>query len=186
MASIEKSLKLLLTAEFGNDPARALEKNPGEAGWTYKGIYQVAAPLWEGWSIIRSTMSKYNNNMALVGQMLDGNELLEAAVIAHYRREFWNKLRLDSVTSQKIADEIFMFAVNVGIRNAVKLAQKLVGVAADGVIGPATINALNSFSPENFDLMFDQSEIKYYESLVEKNPKFKIFLNGWKNRAVFV
>ena len=60
-----------MTAEFGNDPARALEKNPGETGWTYKGIYQTAAPLWEGWAVIRTTMSKYNNNMALVGQMLD-------------------------------------------------------------------------------------------------------------------
>ncbi|WP_321969877.1 putative peptidoglycan-binding domain-containing protein, partial [Campylobacter fetus] len=77
-------------------------------------------------------------------------------------------MRLNSVESQIIADELFCFGVNAGIKTAVKLAQKLVGTPLDGIMGVQTLRALNSADEDKFSLQYDKLEIEYYESLVAK------------------
>lgn len=185
MAKIEDSLKLVWEVEYSSRKDKALHQNAGETGWTYKGIYQTAHPQWEGWRIVRTAMQKYNGNMKLASEMLFDNAELEAMVISFYKREFWDKMKLDMVASQKIADEIFVFGLNVGIGHAIKAAQRIAAVPQDGVIGPKTIAALNKVDETVFDEMYDLLEIDYYEKLGEQ-PRFKQFVNGWRNRAVYV
>jgi len=36
------------------------------------------------------------------------------------------------------------------------------------------------------DKEFDMAEIKYFEELAMKKPRLKVFLDGWKNRALYV
>ena len=95
-------------------------------------------------------------------------------------------MKLDEVVSQKIAEELLVFAVNAGVGVAVKVAQKVIGVQADGVLGSRTIKALNEYDDKKFDIEFDKAEIEHYQKLVDNNPNFKKFINGWKNRAVAV
>ena len=185
MADIRDSLKLIWAVEYSDDKRRALEKNPGETGLTYKGIYQTAHPQWDGWRIVRAAVQKYNNDLKLASMMLFDNPELEDLVVSFYKKEFWDKLKLDMITSQKVADEIFVFGVNVGLSPAVKAAQTLAGVIADGVIGPKTIQALNKVDPAVYDVQYDLLEIEYYEHLAEQ-PRFKQFIKGWRNRANFV
>ncbi|WP_405763244.1 putative peptidoglycan-binding domain-containing protein [Campylobacter fetus] len=85
-----------------------------------------------------------------------------------YEREFWDKMRLNGVESQIIADEIFCFGVNAGVKTAAKLAQKLAGVQPDGIIGIKTLSALNLVDEDKFSLQYDKLEIQHYESLVAK------------------
>ena len=185
MAKIEDTLKLIWEVEYSGNKSKALEKNAGETGWTYKGIYQTAHPTWEGWRIVRAAMQKYNGNMKLASEMLFDNTELEAMVVSFYKREFWDKMKLDMVASQKIADEMIVFGVNVGIGHAVKAAQRIAAVPQDGVIGPKTIAALNKVDETVFDETYDLLEIDYYEKLGEQ-PRFKQFVKGWRNRAVYV
>ena len=92
MAKIEDTLKLIWEVEYSGNKSKALEKNAGETGWTYKGIYQTAHPHWEGWRIVRAAMQKYNNDMKLASEMLFDNAELEAMVASFYKREFWDKM----------------------------------------------------------------------------------------------
>ena len=69
------------------------------------------------------------------------------------------------IVSQKIADEMMVFGVNVGIGHAIKAAQRIAAVPQDGVIGPKTIAALNKVDETVFDETYDLLEIDYYEKL---------------------
>ena len=185
MARIEKALDILYKLEFSNEND-VLERNATEDGWTFMGIYQGAFPQLDLWKVIRQKMQQYNGDMALVSDMLYDNELLEEMTVALYKKEYWDKMKLDEVNSQKIADEIFIFGVNVGLASAIRVAQRACGAIADGVLGPKTIKALNEIDEATFDKVFDQLEVNYYAMIVDKNPAKAIYLNGWRNRAYAV
>ena len=69
---------------------------------------------------------------------------------------------------------------------AIRKTQKILNVCIDGIIGNVTLNALNSFNEDDFDIIFDEYEIKYYQDIINKNQSFKIFENGWEKRALSV
>ena len=186
MATIEKVLDLIWKLEYGSDAKFALEQNPGETGLTYKGIYETAHPNWPGWMIVKDVLKQCGGDKRLAGARLEYNPNVQTMVTALYKTTFWDKMRLDEVVDQHTANEIMIFGLNAGCGRAIRLAQEIIGVTADGVIGPATIKTLNAFSSSEFDKLFDTKEKEYYQKLVDGNPKFKIFANGWRSRAEYV
>jgi len=184
-AKVEDSLKILFQLEF-SIPHNALHKNKGENGLTYKGIYQSAHPKWDGWDIVNAALRFYDNDVKKSSYELFQNEDLDVLVVQFYKDSFWNRAKLSEITSQKKADEIFIFGVNVGMRTAVRKTQKLVGVTADGMIGTKSIAAINMYDEDLFDMQFDEIELKYYDDIIERKPSFAMFKNGWKNRALTV
>ena len=185
MAKIEKALDILYKLEFSNEND-VLERNATEDGWTFMGIYQGAFPQLDLWKVIRQKMQQYNGDMKLVGSMLYNNATVREMIQAFYKNEFWDKARLDEVVSQQIANEIFVAGVNMGMKKAVMLAQKLVGVPADGVMGPKTLAAINKFDDVAFDEMYDVLETEHYEMIIANNPSKRIYAKGWRNRAIAV
>ena len=185
MADLKEALGILYKLEFSNRK-NALEKNPTEDGLTWKGIYEKAHPTWDGWKIIKQKLRQYNGDMALTSDMLYDNERLEELTVNMYRRNFWDKMKLDKVHSQGVANEIFLFGVNAGVSKAVKLAQRIVGVLQDGIIGTQTITAINTFDDTVFSENYDILEQEHYEHLIIQNPKLAIYARGWKNRANYV
>ena len=75
----------------------------------------------------------------------------------------------------------FDFAVNAGIGQAAKTLQRCLGVDADGVIGPKTINAAASYADGIESLIYSYSNAReaFYRSIVTRNPKLDKFLKGW-------
>lgn len=184
MAQIQEAFKKVLSLEF-NSPANALHYNSTEKGYTFMGIYEVAHPKWEGWSIIKQVLLA-EPIMAKASSILYYNENLNKLVLKFYKDNFWDKMRLDEVQAQHTAEELFIFAVNAGIPSAVKAAQSVIGTLSDGILGSKTIQALNAFDVNKFSIEYDKAEIKHYELLVQKNPNFKIYMNGWRNRALAI
>lgn len=185
MAKIEEALNILYRLEFSSEND-VLEKNATEDGWTFMGIYQGAHPQLDLWKVVRQKMQQYNGDMKLVGSMLYNNPQVREMVAAFYKKEFWDKAKLDSVNSQQVANEIFIAGVNMGMKKAVMLAQRLVGATQDGVVGPKTLAAINKFDDTVFDEMYDVLENEYYEEIIAANPSKRIFAKGWRNRAVAV
>ena len=170
--------------EFSH-PEDALDKNPTESGWTFMGIYQTAHPHWAGWDEILGAVA-LGGDIEKISRALYGRENLRAQVRAFYKEAYWDRMRLDEVASQLKANEMFVFGVNVGIKPAVRAAQTVVGVEADGIVGDQTLAAINRFDEARFDKEFDRAELEYYNRLMQKNPKLKIYANGWRNRALAV
>ena len=185
MADIKEALEILYKAEFSS-PSNALEINKTENGYTFMGIYQGEHPTWTGWTLVRDKMKQYNGNMKLVSEMLYDSDKMKELVSFFYKRNFWDRAKLDRVNSQHIANEIFIFGVVTGMGISIRKAQELVCVKVDGLVGEGTLKALNSFDEKVFDVQFDEEEIEYFQEVVKDKPQKARFLNGWINRAHLV
>lgn len=184
MASFMEAFEKFRGIEFSNSE-NVLHKNAGENGLTYYGIYQSAHPTWNGWRRITAHLMTHEFNRRIASISAYHDEALTKEVVDFYYTKFWRPLRLDEIKSQKIAEELFFFYLNIGNkRKVVKYAQSIVGTKVDGKLGKYTIGALNSFDEDIFDKEYDRRQISHYKRLVASNPKrFKRFLKGWINRA---
>jgi len=105
-----------------------------------------------------------------------------------YKRDFWNKFRLNELHNQQIANLALDMIVLHG--QGVRLIQKgLVrsgkGISIDNRIGSETIGALNAVNPSTFINNTVKVRKEYMQSLVDKNPSQIKFLKGWHKRADF-
>jgi len=136
-------------------------------GATYAGIARAFHPNWQGWRFI------------------DQGESPPADLVRQfYRSQFWHPLRLDEVTHQEVAANIFDFGVNAGISTAAKLAQLVVGATPDGKIGAKTLQALNGIDPDLFVARYALAKIARYRDIVTGNRTQQRFLVGWINRVL--
>jgi len=153
MALFNPAMDILKTLEF-NHASNVLHHNKGEQGYTYFGIYQKAHPKWEGWKEVYKAIVQYKYRLGTASITLYKKRILTEKVYAFYKKEFWDIIYLDTIKSQKIAEEIFIFGVNTNPRRAITKAQKIVGVKVDGWIGDKTIKALNSYDEKHFTMQF--------------------------------
>lgn len=193
---MNKILDLIRDVEFSNDNTKLLHKNDGENGLTCYGIYESAHPNWKGWRIIKSYLeldedwqqyktTNDENDLSLAlkktSKILANVSDLNFLVEDFYKKEFFDKMKLDLVKSEHKQLELMCFAISVGIKPCVKKLQELLDVTVDGIIGTNTINALNDFNEDLFDKLFDEEEIEYYDSLKASLNRYK---KGLKNRAL--
>jgi len=73
---------------------------------------------------------------------------------------------------------VFDFNVNAGPHRSTVTLQRALGIAADGVFGPATLAAVQQADPASLIVKFTQAKIAFYEGL--NQPRF---LKGWLNRC---
>ena len=184
MAKIEEALEILYKLEFSS-PKDVLEINKTEEGYTFMGIYKTANSGWAGWPIVQEAIDRLKDRKQASNELY-GNKELRKLVAQLYKEKYWDKAKLDMVDSQHTATEIFVFGVNAGMKKAIQIAQQVVGCLQDGIVGPQTIRALNSFNDTVFNELYDELEQKYYGEIIANNPSKKIFANGWRNRAVAV
>ena len=174
MAIFEIAYKKTLAHEGGyvNDP-------DDSGGETYKGVARAMHKDWTGWAIIDAA-----KNDSTFPKNLDNNEKLNEAIQDFYEKKFWNPIKATDIQSQLVAESIFDFGVNAGVKTSAKLAQKVVGVVQDGSIGPITLRALNSFNKKHFLSAFIVEKIRRYVEIIEKRPVTKKYLYGWIRRAL--
>ena len=154
----EKCLELILHHEGGyvNHP-----KDPG--GETNMG---VTKRVYEEW-----------------GGTKDMKDLTFEDVAPIYKKNYWDRVKGDDLSSG-LDLCIFDFGVNAGTGRAAKFIQKMIGVTADGGIGPQTLRALGIYEEEVGGVaeVIKEYQIRrqeYYESL----STFKTFGRGWTRRV---
>lgn len=140
---------------------------PGDnGGQTYAGIARRPNPDWGGWSYI------------------DRKETPPAQLVRDfYKAHFWDDIKGDGITNQRVANCIFNFYVNTG-KPAKTIAQLVVGATPDGVIGDMTIAKINEAEPDKFVLMYTLGKIARYAEICNRNRDQSKFLLGWVNRAL--
>lgn len=139
-------------------------------GQTYAGIARNFHSNWEGWPIIDQ------------GNM-DNSELSQM-VRNFYKGNYWNKVKGDDLNHQGVAEAIFDFAVNAGVKAASKLAQLVIEATPDGIIGPKSVSKLNNVDEEHFIAKYALAKIARYAEICKRNPDQKKFLLGWINRTL--
>ena len=135
MAHIEPALALMSQLEYNDNPSKFLHKNKHEYTFTVGGIYTYANPNALDVSFIQNIVLVCNNTKR-ASVMLYHDKRINEQIKFFCKNEVWDKMRLDEVESQKVANELFLFAFHTYYKTAAKVAQRIVGVKADGVIGP--------------------------------------------------
>lgn len=103
------------------------------------------------------------------------------------RTMYWDVIKGDEILSQSVALAIYDWAVHSGPATAAKHVQRILGVKADGIVGPVTLAAINSLSPLPLFGQIQQSRLKFLGSLCtgedEQSVKNRDFLRGWIRRV---
>lgn len=96
-----------------------------------------------------------------------------------YRRDFYDRVAGDKLPPP-LALIVFDSAVNSGVSRAAKWLQQALGVPADGVIGPATLAAIQAQAGRGADLCAEVLALRivFDASL----PTWPTFALGWSRR----
>jgi lysozyme family protein len=148
---------------------------PGDAGGeTYAGISRVNFPDDEIWFWLDKLKE-------VVG--VSHNQVFPE--LEHFVRRFYEalykKYRIDDIHDEGVAMAIFDYIVHSGT-TAVKRIQRLLGVDADGIIGPVTINAINTANKNKLisDVLADREQL--FREIIQRKPSQEKFAAGWANR----
>lgn len=99
-----------------------------------------------------------------------------------YRRDYWDRLRLDDLPPE-IAFDLFDTAINSGLLRAALILQDVVGTHQDGIIGPITTAAARAASsrhgPHYLPRMFNAKRLLFLASL----SIWGAFGRGWARRV---
>jgi len=172
MANLEQFFPHLLRFEGGfvDDPA-----DPG--GATNKGI-------------TLATFQRYASAVLGIAPTLENlRSLSDEQALGIYRVGYWNPLHADDILDQPLAEILFDFHVNAGaaavrvLQGALNDAGVKPALAADGVMGPGTLQALRNTYQPGLYRVYKQRRIDYYRDLVARKPALSKFLNGWLNRV---
>ena len=134
MANFEEAYKRTCKFEGG-----WVNKDGDSGKETYKGISRVANPNWSGWAIVDSYKKKSN-----FPQNLDSDKNLQELVKDCYKNNYWNPVWGDKIKNQKVANDIYDTAVNMGVAMSIKLSQRQFGFKETGKMNNQLLNKLNS------------------------------------------
>ncbi|PYE87868.1 glycoside hydrolase family 108 protein [Phyllobacterium leguminum] len=140
---------------FSDNPA-----DPG--GATNMGITQATLAAWQGQAVT----------------LEDVEDLSRQTATAIYQEEYWDKIDGDNLPAG-LDYAVFDFAVNSGPPRAAMTLQEIVGVAADGLIGIQTIQAVDSQSTEYLINTLCDRRLAWLQTL----STFNTFGNGWTGRV---
>lgn len=177
MADFEKIIPLSLKYE-GGDKYTDIAEDAG--GATKYGISLVFASSTED-------LMLFDKNDDCIITKQDIRLLEEKDAVLAYKKYFWDKLKLDEITSNKKAFAIFDSLINNGPKNATKIAQRACNalgksLVVDGIWGEKTKNAVQRVPEDEFLEAFLEKRLQFFENIVKNNPSQKIFIRGWKNR----
>lgn len=116
-----------------------------KGGETFMGICRKYYPNNYMWTLIDKIKLEVGNKVKLINERAKKSNDIINQVRGIYRQNYWNKLRLDEVPSQKIAQNLFDDAVNRGVAAAIKTAQKLVKLPITGRMSNELINRLSKY-----------------------------------------
>ena len=158
--NFEQCLALVLKHEGGyvNNP-----KDPG--GMTNLGVTKKTWESYVGHQVDETTM----------------RALGPADVTPLYKRDYWDKIRGDDLPAG-VDYACFDFAVNSGVGRAIKTLQNAVGTNPDGIIGPATMDAIEKANHRDLATEICDLRLNFLQSL----PTWSSFGKGWSRRVAEV
>ena len=128
----------------------------------------VTKRVWEEW----------------VGHQVDEQAmraLTPAIVGPMYKAKYWDKIKGDELPAG-VDYAVFDAAINSGPGRAAKWLQEVVGVIADGAIGPGTMKAVLAEDPAELVSAYSFKRMNFLQGL----PKWPTFGKGWGRRVTEV
>lgn len=172
MADFQPVLDYIVRKEGG---WQLTDRTNDRGGQTFAGISRRANPDWTGWDLIDA------------GDR--GSPELRNLVGLCYREQYWDRLEGDHLLSFEVARSLMSCGVLSGARTAIRLAQIILGLSPDGILGPKTRGALRGVQPRStdellFEALFGLARIARYSEIVRRDLSQIGNFRGWVNRAL--
>lgn len=143
------------------------------------------------YGITQRTLATYRGRPVSVSEV-KALEKSEAANI--YRTTYLTAPELDRIKDPYVMVLAFDCAVNHGPQRAVRWLQQLVGVVDDGILGPISEVAINTYEPVRLYYRLAAKRIRFFGNIVSndreldraKKAGFNLqaeFAAGWNNRV---
>ena len=95
-----------------------------------------------------------------------------------YQRDWWDAINAEKI-SAAIVYQVWDFAINAGMSTAKRKLQQAVGAADDGIIGPISLQKINSMDLNDVLMRFNALRLEYYTSL----STWQTYGKGWTRRV---
>ena len=95
---------------------------------------------------------------------------------------YWDRWKADGIKDQSIANLLVDWVWASGV-TGIKRPQRLLGVSADGIVGPKTLEAVNALDPTKLFSLLHKDRLKHFDEICQKSPSQKKFLKGWRRRV---
>lgn len=162
-----------------------------DGGLTWRGVSEKSFPGWDGFPVVKALVARYGKPLSnqdeynaftvwVHGQPEYAN--LEVLAQNFYKPVFWDVIQGDKIGNQVIANYIADWGVNCGVKMAIGLVQKVLGVTIDHDLGNGTLQSLNAKSGEVLFTQLVANRTAYYKSIAI-NPKLTKYLPEWLRRA---
>lgn len=106
-----------------------------------------------------------------------------------YKLNYWNKLNLDKINNQSVAELMFQYIIGSGlsqISNIKSIANEVgsLGISeTDATLTDSQAVMINNLNQKQFHAALWQWRYDFFDRLVASNPsKYSMFLNGWRIR----
>ena len=119
MADFEKAFKKIIANEGGY-----VNDKDDKGGETFMGITRKNHPNISLWEIVDDYIDIYGTTYGLV-KYIKNNDKAMSSIKNVYKKQYWDKLLLDKINAQAIANELFDDCVNRGVNATLKLVRKL-------------------------------------------------------------
>lgn len=109
-------------------------------------------------------------------------DMVEVVLKPHY----WDLWQADKINNQAIANMVVDWTWMSG-PSVIRMVQDILQVRADGIVGPVTLHALNSFPDQ--ELLFDMIKtrrVKCTHKIIQDHPEKLVFKRGWLNRIAAI
>jgi len=94
---------------------------------------------------------------------------------------YWNRWKASDIHSQSIANILVDWLWTSG-SYGITIPQRLVRVASDGVVGPITLNAINTQNAKELFSSIRTARLQYINDICTRTPSNEKFRRGWLNR----
>jgi lysozyme family protein len=111
-------------------------------------------------------------------KLLTREDVIERVLKPYY----WDRWKGDDIRCQSLANILVDWVWGSGDHGIV-IPQRILGVKADSVVGPVTLNALNDYAnPRELFDRIKQARVDFIEDICRKRPANVRFKKGWMNR----
>lgn len=110
-------------------------------------------------------------------KLLTDKDVIERVMRPHY----WNRWKADLITSQSVANILVDWVWASGA-HGIKIPQRILGVKADGIVGPKTLQALNNRESREIFNTLQRERRAFIDRIIAGNPSQQRFRAGWLRR----
>lgn len=94
---------------------------------------------------------------------------------------FWDRWRASEIICQAVAEALVDWVWTSG-SPGIRIPQRLLGVKADGIAGPLTLDAVAKADTGQLFASIQAARETFVRGIVASRPSQRVWLNGWLNR----